>query len=618
MHRLYLIISAVLLLPLTMRAQLSNDEACGAIPMGRLELGNTLTLENATNIGAEGNEVGWYNEQANFYSCRGTDSWNNTVYYRFELDEAITGVRVTITPRTASARLNAVLLAARKCEDIQFRDIERVSWSPDPGNACATQPGEAITIEDDCLIRPGGNTIESVHRVFGSTVYISIASDTDGEEGDFNILVEPIEPTYCDACWNGAETEVDGPPLPLSLTASGPTALCPGESVVLSVPHVAGAFYWTNQDTGEEIVRTESSLTVTEPGTYQVAVKTNCTPYQSNTVSVSVATPLNAPRLEVEGSPSVCQGDSVLLSAPLQTGLVYQWYQDGQPLSNNVGMATERWVKQSGVYTLTIKNSCQSLTTEPVSITVNERPTAPTVKGGAVCAGGTVTLSASSPQATAYHWYTEAGDLLPNQAGELTLENLTSDERYRVAAVMGTCESEAVEVVAQAYPVPPASITTDTTLIALGTSLTLNAPTDPSYRYRWTPAESLNNDTTASPLATPEDNTTYTLTITTPEGCSSSASVEIIVQKVLIIPNTFTPNGDGVNDTWAVTNLERFPNSTLRIFDRWGQTVLESTNYDQSWQGRFQGKDLPEDTYFYLIDKGNGDPPRRGSLTIIR
>ena len=618
MHRLYLIISAVLLLPLTMRAQLSNDEACGAIPMGRLELGNTLTLENATNIGAEGNEVGWYNEQANFYSCRGTDSWNNTVYYRFELDEAITGVRVTITPRTASARLNAVLLAARKCEDIQFRDIERVSWSPDPGNACATQPGEAITIEDDCLIRPGGNTIESVHRVFGSTVYISIASDTDGEEGDFNILVEPIEPTYCDACWNGAETEIDGPPLPLSLTASGPTALCPGESVVLSVPHVAGAFYWTNQDTGEEIVRTESSFTVTEPGTYQVAVKTNCIPYQSNTVRVSVATPLSAFRLQVQSSPNLCQGDSVLLSAPLQTGLVYQWYQDGQPLSNNAGVANERWIKQSGVYMLTIGNSCQRVTTEPVSITVNERPVAPSVKGEAVCAGGTVTLSASSPLATAYHWYTEAGDLLPNQAAELTLENLTSDERYWVAAVMGTCESKAVEVVAQAYPVPPASITTDTTLIALGTSLTLNAPPDPSYRYRWTPSESLNNDTLASPVATPEDNTTYTLTITTPEGCSSSASVEIIVQKVLLIPNTFTPNGDGVNDTWIVTNLERFPNSTLRIFDRWGQVLLEATDYDQSWQGRFQGKDLPEDTYFYFIDKGNGDPPRRGSLTIIR
>ena len=203
--------------------------------------------------------------------------------------------------------------------------------------------------------------------------------------------------------------------------------------------------------------------------------------------------------------------------------------------------------------------------------------------------------------------------MLAHETGELTLENLTTDQRYRVSALLGTCESEAVEVVASAYPVPP-RITTDTTLIALGPSLTLNAPPDPSYRYRWTPAGSLDNDT----VATPEDNTTYTLTITTPEGCSSSASVEIIVQKVLLIPNTFTPNGDGVNDTWVITNLERFPNSTLRIFDRWGQTVLESTNYDQSWQGRFRGQDLPEDTYFYLLDQGNGDPPRCGSLTIIR
>ena len=471
-----IILSGILLLYTTLvAAQLANDEACGTTSLGNLSLGATLTLENATNVGAGGSEQGWYNDIE--VSCRNRENWNNTVYYRFTLDQAITGVKVTITPRVAGAQLNAILLATRACEQLQYRTDYQGNWSPYAGNACATQPGEVLTIEDDCLIHPGGNDVESIHRVFNSTVYLCIASDKDEEEGDFDILVEPIAPTYCDGCRNGVETQVDGPPLPLLLQTSGPTALCPGESVTLSVPPVAGVvlYRWTNQDTGEEIERTEPTLSVTEPGTYQVDVQTDCTPYQSNTVGVSVAASLSAPRLEEQGS-LICQGDSVLLSVPLQAGLAYQWYQDEQPLSNNVGVANERWIKQSGVYTLTIENSCQSLTTEPVSITVNERPAAPSIKGGAVCAGGTVTLSASSPLATAYHWYTEAGELLSNQTRELTLENLTSDQRYRVAAVMGTCESEAVEVVAQAYPVPPASITTDTTLIALGTSLTLNAP----------------------------------------------------------------------------------------------------------------------------------------------
>ena len=337
----------MLLLPLTVRAQLTNDEACGAVPMGRLELGGTLTLENATNQGAEGSEVGWYNEQTNFYSCRGTDSWNNTVYYRFELDEVITGVRVTITPRTASARLNAVLLAARKCEDIQFRDIERVSWSPNPGNACATQPGEAITIEDDCLIHPGGNPIESVHRVFSSTVYLSVASDKDEEEGNFDILVEPIEPTYCDGCRNGAETEVDGPPLPLLLQASGPTALCPGESVALSVPAVEGAvsYRWLNPDEGTETVSSSPTLSVSASGTYQVEVTTDCIPYRSNTIAVTVASELSLPSIELLGSPSLCQEDSVQLSVPSEPGLSYQWYRDGQTVPANTGTTAAYWAK---------------------------------------------------------------------------------------------------------------------------------------------------------------------------------------------------------------------------------------------------------------------------------
>jgi gliding motility-associated-like protein len=67
----------------------------------------------------------------------------------------------------------------------------------------------------------------------------------------------------------------------------------------------------------------------------------------------------------------------------------------------------------------------------------------------------------------------------------------------------------------------------------------------------------------------------------------------------LAIPNTFTPNGDGINDTWVIPNLEYYPKSTVNIFNRWGQKLFSSTGYPVPWDGTYQGSQLPTGTYYY-------------------
>ncbi|PHN05442.1 T9SS type B sorting domain-containing protein [Flavilitoribacter nigricans] len=87
-------------------------------------------------------------------------------------------------------------------------------------------------------------------------------------------------------------------------------------------------------------------------------------------------------------------------------------------------------------------------------------------------------------------------------------------------------------------------------------------------------------------------------------------------------PNVITPNGDNINDTFTVPcllDLDRFPESQVIIFNRWGDEVFRSNMpYQNNWDGRFNGQELPADTYFYVINFGNGEPRQTGFVMIQR
>lgn len=92
--------------------------------------------------------------------------------------------------------------------------------------------------------------------------------------------------------------------------------------------------------------------------------------------------------------------------------------------------------------------------------------------------------------------------------------------------------------------------------------------------------------------------------------CDDNTAIEIY--------NTFTPNGDGANDTWHIDNIEDYPNNTVRIMNRWGDVVYEAAPYNNEWDGTRNGKELPEGTYYYLLDRHDGFEAYQGILTIIR
>ncbi|HSY77751.1 MAG TPA: gliding motility-associated C-terminal domain-containing protein, partial [Bacteroidia bacterium] len=112
--------------------------------------------------------------------------------------------------------------------------------------------------------------------------------------------------------------------------------------------------------------------------------------------------------------------------------------------------------------------------------------------------------------------------------------------------------------------------------------------------------------------------THYLLTVTSAGGCQDTASVYVQVIQKLIIPNIFSPNGDGVNETFDIAHIHEFPDVDVSIFNRYGQFIFESHGYNIPWDGNYHGQPLPVGTYFYIIKTTPDAKPISGPISIVR
>ena len=115
----------------------------------------------------------------------------------------------------------------------------------------------------------------------------------------------------------------------------------------------------------------------------------------------------------------------------------------------------------------------------------------------------------------------------------------------------------------------------------------------------------------------------YFVTVTDFNGCEQTATFSIEIP--LIIPTVITPNGDGYNDTWKISNIDSYKNINIEIYDRWGDIIYTYTgtgigykDHTVRWDGKFNGKDLPFTSYIYIIEVNNKQETYNGVVTIKR
>jgi gliding motility-associated-like protein len=173
------------------------------------------------------------------------------------------------------------------------------------------------------------------------------------------------------------------------------------------------------------------------------------------------------------------------------------------------------------------------------------------------------------------------------------------------------------------------SLTPTDTLIPLGDSVQIDMElSHQGVDIVWSPRYFLNCWNCEDPVVTPGFSTDYSVLVTdTTTGCIDTASVSIEVDETLefFVPNTFTPNGDGLNDV-----LQAYGNGVTRfkmeVFNRWGEKIFETNDINEGWDGTFKGKDVPPGVYVYTVTAAFGNyttlppnhPYKKGSVTVIR
>ncbi|MGP8216807.1 MAG: gliding motility-associated C-terminal domain-containing protein [Bacteroidia bacterium] len=232
-------------------------------------------------------------------------------------------------------------------------------------------------------------------------------------------------------------------------------------------------------------------------------------------------------------------------------------------------------------------------------------------------AGATLGGSGNDSASYAYSWTPSNGLNQTNIAHPTALPDSTTT--YTLTVVSGGgCNGDTTHVTVTVLASPTITVTSPVT-IKEGTTVTLDA--SGAEKYFWTPADStiLANNGTGNPEVDPIKTTTYTVIGIGADGCPNSAKVlvEVIPDSDLIFYNTFTPNGDGINDTWFVGNIELYPNNSLTVFNRYGKQVYYSQPYANDWAGTELGNELPDATYYYILNTGTGKS-YTGAVTIIR
>ena len=169
------------------------------------------------------------------------------------------------------------------------------------------------------------------------------------------------------------------------------------------------------------------------------------------------------------------------------------------------------------------------------------------------------------------------------------------------------------------YPSPKVNAGDDQSIFE-GFGAQLSATITGGYTsLKWTPYEDTASSHILNPVVYPKLTTLYTLKATNMYGCIAADDVTVTVMK-FDLPNAFSPNGDGINDTWVIPGLSKYPNSLVEIFNRWGVLLFKSHGYPTPWDAKYNGQPVPSGTYYYLINLNDGisKKPLSGWLEIIR
>ncbi|MBN8669692.1 MAG: gliding motility-associated C-terminal domain-containing protein [Chitinophagales bacterium] len=247
-------------------------------------------------------------------------------------------------------------------------------------------------------------------------------------------------------------------------------------------------------------------------------------------------------------------------------------------------------------------------------------------KDTAICFGETAPLEIRN--GTYYKWYEYENGQYKSAHQSLSCDLCANPiakpkktTHYKIAVGDEVFCFDTIDAYITVKPLPVVKILTPDTMVKAGQSLQLMV--NGARLYNWSPVASLNNPNISYPIATPTESTMYVVAGIASNGCRSFDTVRVGVdyRSNLIVPTAFSPNADGKNDVFRVSNMTVQRYVEFRVFNRWGQEVYNGTDGRKGWDGTWKGVPQEIGNYQYLIRVAYPDgfvETYKGDVTLVR
>lgn len=519
-------------------------------------------------------------------------------------------------------------------------------WSPG-GQTTQTATGlipgtYTVTVKDfsgcqtiDSMVVPGAanplNVIPYVYDIPCDTSYGNygyIALSVSGGTSPYNFLwstgdtVQDLFNIYTPGLYSVHVADANGCPYDTSFTLIAPPAtiwtsttfpknICIGDSIhfiygingdTSSINQLyrdfgdTTYFYWDDFTSPWNDTLLNAAHLYTVPGTYYVYFEmyhNNYVCYEYFFDTITVNTP---PVVNIGNDTSLCSG-SVMLDAG-NPGSLYQWSTGDSSRVITVSASGTYWVSDSA-------GGCVSADT----IMISYLPVSADLGKDTTFCGSSYLLD---PGISGVNFLWSTGGSLP----ALTV---TSTGTYWLLVSNAVCsDTDSVTVTINSFPGADAG---NNQTITQGASVTLTATGGTSYV--WTPSSGLKPDTGAAVIASPDTTTTYYVSVSDSNGCTSVDSVTITVEKRcghVFVPSAFSPNDDNQNDVLYV-RAECVRDLFFAVYDRWGEEVFKTTDITKGWDGKLRGKPMQNDVFVFYLKisySTGGQDVKKGNITLVR
>ncbi len=496
-----------------------------------------------------------------------------------------------------------------------------------PENLNLNDPGAATAptiVSDSYSVCPGENVSLTATGCNGTITW------NNGETG-YNILVYPtVTTSYTATCIENGCTSLPSDPVEVTVkaqpeiagyTMTPPSTFCNKDGTITLlglIPNTEYIAYYNYN--GHFVTFTSTSdqggwlhISGCEPTTYfNITVMLDGCRSDSIDVSVSASNTPQPPDIS-SSEDTICPGQEIVLTARLCNGEII--WSDG---STGSTLTTSPEISTTFTATCT-ENSCTSAEGNPITVVVEPAEIASIDGLEKVCVNGQISLYATG-NATSYQWMLPNGNLFFEQ--NFTKDSVTISDAgiYKLITTDNSGCTDSDSIVVSVHTPAEFHISSYDFLCA-GKLHVLEAGSEYSS-YLW------QDGSTASSFAAIDEGE-YWVQITDTNNCKSSDTAWLTYcPGDIFVPNAFTPNKDGINDTFRPVNTgNTLLDFSMIIFNRWGQKIFETNDFLSGWDGTMNSNELPSGLYTYVIIYRLADPSNpdsgnktklRGTVTLVR